>query len=610
MARTQESLERRLDEERKNLRLIEEKIAKYTELDAPIYLLRQRDDSKERIAQIEEQLRHISPEPPEHSPPRSKWQILLETPYWRMYAGCLTAVIVAIIGLIGTLGAPIITELAKSLLAPAPTPTPTKTPITVLSPTITDTPTLTPVLSPTSTPPPTPYYVEIVVDASERMNAELEGGITKMESAWQTARDIARIRAQQGQFVTIRLFGGQDSPGGGSCLISYSLFDFTNDSRQVIDYLAESPTPAGKAAVATALLDASDELQAYENIGREIILLTGGEDGCGSTLSVFYNSDNQAMWTQTFVVLFADEEFGPFINLEAQGANINYDLVRDRAEAEAVAEEVANSSPPTPTLMPTPTPPPPLPTPVTGDTPQPTSTPKPPLPTPTGGAATATHTPTPTATQSPTPTSTPTSTPTATRTPTSTPTATQTPTSMPTPTHTPTATPTPTPVPLSLEDPSFEDSGLMTPPSWHWGWPPSDDGGIRDPDATDCVHSGNQALKITRVTTASVSAGNVVMQEVPFNAGQILQFHAWLKILELSKGEAYVELIFATDDNTELEKCTGDKYRSPSQDWIQIGVQGIAPEGTTKAKLFLVVGYAPEGTGVVCFDDISAFVQQ
>ena len=69
---------------------------------------------------------------------------------------CITLIggaIVAIIGLIGTLGTPIITELAKSLFVPAPTPTPTKTPRVALSPTITDTPTLTPVPSATPTPP-------------------------------------------------------------------------------------------------------------------------------------------------------------------------------------------------------------------------------------------------------------------------------------------------------------------------------------------------------------------------------------------------------------------------------------------------------------------------
>jgi len=442
-----ESLKRRLAAHKRNLLKLQEQRATYAAGEEPLHLLNQIEHEEREIEAIWAKLRQLNeaikvkahkPEPP-LSAPHSWWEIILETPRWKIYAGCL-AVVMLFVAVVLTL--PFTSTLAHKYLAwlrpPTPTPTPTKTPVTALSPTITDIPTLTPVPSPT--PTPTPYYVEIVVDASERMNAEFEGGITKMESAWQTARDIARIRAQQGQFVTIRFFGGQDSLGGGSCLISYSLFDFTNDSRQVIDYLAESPTPAGEAAVATALLDASDELQAYENIGREIILLTGGEDGCGSTLSVFYNSDNQALWTQTFVVLFADEDFGPFINLEAQGANINYDLVRNRAEAETVAEEIANTLPPTATSMPAPTPTPP-PTPTTGGGTQPVSTPKPPPPPSIGGGATATRPPTPTTTQSPTPTHTPTYTQTPTKT------ATNTPTTKPanTPTSKPTATPSPSP---------------------------------------------------------------------------------------------------------------------------------------------------------------------
>jgi hypothetical protein len=367
------------------------------------------------------------------------------------YIGLIGVVTVAIIGLTGALSVPIITELTKLLFAPTATftPTPTKTPVTA-SPTITDTPTLPPVPSPT--PTPTPYYVEIVVDASERMGVEFEGGITKMETAWQTAGTIARTRALKGQFVSIRTFGsGSEQPDMG-CFESDSVFSFTNQDSEIKACLTTRPIPCGQAAVVTALTDASANLMAHENIGREIILLTGGEDGCGSDLSVFYSSDNQALWTQTFVILFADEDFGPFINLRAQGANINYNLVRNRAEAETVAEEVAHSLPPTPTPMPTPTPPPPLPTPATGDTPQPTSTPKPPPPTPTGGTAAATRPLTPIVSQSPTPTGTSTDTPTSTQTavpPTNTPTT--------TPTNTPTTTPTATPsATLTATPPSFQ----------------------------------------------------------------------------------------------------------------------------------------------------------
>jgi len=326
------------------------------------------------------------------------------------------------------------------LFAPASTPTPTKTPVTVLSPTVTETPTLAPVPSPT--PTPTPYHVEIVVDASERMSVEFEGGTTKMESAWQTAGTIGRTRAQKGQFVSIRTFGSGSEQTDMGCFESYSVFSFTNQDSEIKACLTTPPIPCGQAAVVTALTDASANLMAHENIGREIILLTGGDDECGSTLLTFYASENRSLWTQTFVVLFADEDFGPFINLKARGAEINYNLVRNRAEAEAVGEEIAHSSPPTPTPTPSSFSPPP-PTTTTGGRPQSTSTPKPPPP-PTGGTATATHTPTPIATPLSTPTSvaTPTPPPSPTNTPTPTKTATSTPTT--TPTNTLTSTPTPT----------------------------------------------------------------------------------------------------------------------------------------------------------------------
>lgn len=105
-------------------------------------------------------------------------------------------------------------------------------------------------------------------------------------------------------------------------------------------------------------------------------------------------------------------------------------------------------------------------------------------------------------------------------------------------------------------------------------------------------------------------AGDVVMQEVPFNAGQILRFNTWLKIPELSQGETYVEVVFASN-GADLKMYTGNRFSSKMDYWTQTEVEGMAPAGTTKAKLKLVVLYEPkEGTGVVCFDDISAFVQQ
>jgi hypothetical protein len=77
MARTRKSLERRLDKERENLLRIEEKIANYTELEAPIHLLNQRDATEKRIAQVEEQLRAMQPVPKKQAEGRRPWWVLV-----------------------------------------------------------------------------------------------------------------------------------------------------------------------------------------------------------------------------------------------------------------------------------------------------------------------------------------------------------------------------------------------------------------------------------------------------------------------------------------------------------------------------------------------------
>jgi len=50
------SVERQIDNARRNLRLIQEKIAKYTELEAPIHLLGQREGEQKRVAELEDSL--------------------------------------------------------------------------------------------------------------------------------------------------------------------------------------------------------------------------------------------------------------------------------------------------------------------------------------------------------------------------------------------------------------------------------------------------------------------------------------------------------------------------------------------------------------------------
>lgn len=70
-----QSVERQLDSARRNLRLIDEKIAEYTKLEAPIHLLRQQEDEQRKVAELETrlaELRSTKPIPPKKLPGQAR----------------------------------------------------------------------------------------------------------------------------------------------------------------------------------------------------------------------------------------------------------------------------------------------------------------------------------------------------------------------------------------------------------------------------------------------------------------------------------------------------------------------------------------------------------
>ncbi len=448
----------------------------------PPHILAEIEDLQAEIASLRQQIAsqqppsHFPHEPPQPSQSSFGW-------IWWILGSVILVVGFVFLSVVGWLG---FTYLSSQL---APTPLPTRTRISTV-PTFTAAPSATPLPvvlptsiatntpSPTPTPTPKSKYVEIVVDASERMAGQFEDGSTKMESAWETARIIARKRTVGGQFVKVRVFGGQENPGDDWCLNSfdYSL-DFTDDSKLITGHLAAPPVPAGQAGLVNGLLDAADDILIRDDVEREIILLTGGNDECNAPISIFFDGEFGVLLGRTFVVAFDDEDVGDFTALRAEGVEIDYRLVQNRAEAVDAGEVIGNTPTPTPTVTASPTstptpepsapviasnPTPTLPKATSSVSPKPTNTPivasiqspTPVLITPTS-LLTPTHTSTPILTDTPTPTSTNTNTntPTPTHTATFTPTPTHTAIFTPTPTHTPTATPTdagtpiPTPAP-------------------------------------------------------------------------------------------------------------------------------------------------------------------
>lgn len=113
MARTQESegptelesLKRRLAAHKRNLLKLQEQRATYAAGEEPLHLLNQIEHEEREIEAIWAKLRQLNealkvkahkPEPP-LSAPHSWWEIILEAPRWKIYAGCLTVVFVLVV---------------------------------------------------------------------------------------------------------------------------------------------------------------------------------------------------------------------------------------------------------------------------------------------------------------------------------------------------------------------------------------------------------------------------------------------------------------------------------------------------------------------------------
>jgi hypothetical protein len=165
-----ESLKRRLDEAKKNLQLVRERKSEFVQqADVPLQLIK---DERRLEQEIETLQARLDREPPPPLPSTGHegegiGRVGSRFAGLRVWYRSLPAVsrfvlvAVALLGFLGTLGAPAVGKLAGALLA-GPTPTPTVTPTSTATATPTSThtpsptPTSTPTAPPTSAPPPTP----------------------------------------------------------------------------------------------------------------------------------------------------------------------------------------------------------------------------------------------------------------------------------------------------------------------------------------------------------------------------------------------------------------------------------------------------------------------
>jgi uncharacterized protein YraI len=183
-----ESLKRQLKIHQRNLHKLKERAAPYGLLDVPLKLQNEIESEEEEIARLKEEIARLegrvkdSDTPKESESERESAHVEVQghERVCKIYIGLITTFIAALMGLIGVLGAPIVTEFAKSLFAPTatsvavassltPTPTATTTPTSTSASTPTPTPkaasmnTSTPTSTLTVTPTPTPKPDAVVV---------------------------------------------------------------------------------------------------------------------------------------------------------------------------------------------------------------------------------------------------------------------------------------------------------------------------------------------------------------------------------------------------------------------------------------------------------------
>ena len=249
------------------------------------------------------------------------------------------------------------------------------------------------------------YY--IVLDASERMKADLAEGETKWVVAQATLRDSLRgnliknnllkkalpLWAEYGLFV----LGGAPSSSAQSCdQMPQPVVPLGPDTRVEVLNTVESLQPHGTASLRQAISLAMEELVALPaDHEKTLVVITGGgdecsdaEDGWTPTVDLFQPPFNSQGVRVKLIVLTGEE-----VKLVADGVreveNVQVTFPTTRAEALESIPEIVQWVDPTPTPTPTSTP---TSTPTPTYTPTDTSTPTP-IPTPT-----ATHTPTPTST--------------------------------------------------------------------------------------------------------------------------------------------------------------------------------------------------------------------
>lgn len=118
---------------------------------------------------------------------------------------------------------------------------------------------------------------EIVLDRSEAMNQQFEGG-TKLQAALAAVENVLREQVADRDNLAFREFGGPCSGDNTQLALK---FDQNNVDQ--LRKLLQNTRAEGQASLAHAVIDASGDFndpERFKGVSKRIIVITGGDDAC------------------------------------------------------------------------------------------------------------------------------------------------------------------------------------------------------------------------------------------------------------------------------------------------------------------------------------------
>jgi Mg-chelatase subunit ChlD len=128
--------------------------------------------------------------------------------------------------------------------------------------------------------------VELILDLSGSMAADLGGGETRMEAAKRVMNDvIAALPEREGVNVGFRIYGHEgnntEAQREVSCQSSELVVPIEGVDKEALREQVERAQPTGWTPIALSLERAGGDFEAGEGVSNNIVLVTDGEETCG-----------------------------------------------------------------------------------------------------------------------------------------------------------------------------------------------------------------------------------------------------------------------------------------------------------------------------------------